>query len=164
MQIMSKIEKIFVGIIICILTYVCVWETIDITKQAKEYDIRHKLIQKEQKIIEKNSIKIAKVLNVECGNCPDVDKLLIGSSLLNRVDNKEFPNTLDGVIKQPNQYKTSKDYTEHDKNLAVCLLENHFRDCDVLYFYNPKSATDKAFLSQMKKKDLIVQTKHHIYK
>jgi spore germination cell wall hydrolase CwlJ-like protein len=161
---MSKIEKIFVGIIICILAYTYIWEIPKGIQKRKEDMIRNKLIQKEQKIVEKNSIKIAKVLNVECGDCPDVDKLLIGSSLLNRVDSKEFPNTLDGVIKQPNQYKTSKNYTEHDKKLAVCLLENHFRDCDVLYFYNPKSATDKAFLSQMRKKDLIVQTKHHIYK
>lgn len=161
---MSKIGMIVIGFFICSIAYIYIWEIPQTIKKGKENKIRASLIKKEQKIIEKNSIKIAKVLNIECGDCPDTDKLLIGSSLLNRVDSKEFPNTLDGVIYQPNQYKISKNYTEHDKKLAVCLLENYFRDCDVLYFYNPKSATDKDFLSKMRKRNLIVQTKHHIYK
>lgn len=129
-------------------------------------DINTQYKKKEQTdhSLHENAILIAKVINSECKDCSDVDKLMIGSSILNRADNVNFPSSIVNVIKQPNQYVSNKDYSLHDKQLAVCLLEGYFRDCNVLYFYNPKTSTNMAFIKKMKKKPLLCKTKNHEYK
>lgn len=130
----------------------------DINKQHKE-----KMIVKTDHSLHDNAVKIAKVIQSECKDCSDVDKLLIGSSILNRMDNINFPKSINNVINQPNQYTKSKSYSEHDKQLAVCLLENYFRDCEVIYFFNPKTATNSNFIRKIRRNTLIMKTKHHEY-
>lgn len=151
--------------ILMILSITCLliipFTALIITKNSKNI-ITH--INTIDNVLIEKSIQLAKVINKECGDCPDVDKLLIGSSILNRKDHENFPNKLIKVIEQPNQYATSTKYTEHDKNLSECLLEGYFRDCDVLYFYNPKTSTNSSFLKQTKKRKLIVKTQNHEYR
>lgn len=128
-------------------------------------DINTQYKKKEQTdhSLHEDAILVAKVINSECKDCSDVDKLMIGSSILNRADNVNFPSSIANVIRQPNQYVSSKDYTVHDKQLAVCLLEGYFRDCEVIYFYNPETATNRKFVKMMKKYPLVLKTKHHEY-
>ena len=158
----NKTSKILLGFAIIIG---CVLQTLHNNIETKKHKtIRTFLTQYDVNKVEKKSIEIAKVMKRECGNCSDINKLLVGSSILNRQDHSEFPNTVLNVINQNNQYAISDTYTEQDKKLAICLLEGNFRDCEVLYFYNPKTATDKSFLRMMNKKDLIAKTKHHEYR
>ena len=113
---------------------------------------------------DKENILIARVINKECGYCSHIDKILIASSIINRVNNDSFPNTIEGVIFQKNQYSISKNYTKEDLELVNLILKNKIKDDYVLYFYNVKNSTNKKFIQKMSKRPLITKTKHHEYR
>ena len=110
-----------------------------------------------------NSELIARVLHAEGNGTPDIDKIAIGSSILNRMNNVEFPSSIIDVIYQKNQYVISDTFTQHDLQIASCLLEDHLRDCDILYFFNPKTATNKRDIKKIRKRKLIIKTLGHEY-
>ena len=110
-----------------------------------------------------NSELIARVLHAEGNGTPDIDKIAIGSSILNRMNNVEFPSSIIDVIYQKNQYVISDTFTQHDLQIASCLLEDHLRECDILYFFNPKTATNKRDIKKIRKRKLIIKTLGHEY-
>ena len=113
--------------------------------------------------LESNSRLIARVLYAEANGESDIDKIAVRSSILNRVDNIEFPSSIDSVIYQKNQYAIANKFTKHDLQIATCLLEDYFRDCNIMYFFNPKTITNKVHLKNIRKKELILKTKNHEY-
>lgn len=105
--------------------------------------------------------KIAKVIYRECANCLTIDKIMIGSSILNRLDDCRFPSSIDKVIK--GQYAISDTFDADAYRIARMLVKDSLRECNVLYFFNPKTATDISFVKSIKKHDLLVKTKYHEY-
>lgn len=104
---------------------------------------------------------IARVINKECNYCPVTDKILIGSSIINRMNHPDFPSEHEDVIK--NQYAISDTFDTESYKIAELIILNNIKDNNVLYFYNPKIATDKKFMRLMESHDLIVKTKYHNY-
>ena len=105
--------------------------------------------------------KIAKVIYKECANCLTIDKIMIGSSILNRLDDCRFPSSIDKVIK--GQYAISDTFDADAYRIAKILVKDSLREYNVLYFFNPRTATDIHFVNSMKKHDLLVKTKYHEY-
>ena len=105
--------------------------------------------------------KIAKVLSRECENCYSIDKILIASSILNRMNNCSFPSSIDSIVN--NQYCIADTFSSNSYYIAKLVVNNDVRDYNVLYFFNPKTATDIRFINSMKKHDLLVKTKYHEY-
>lgn len=104
---------------------------------------------------------VAKVINKECSYCPITDKLLIGSSIINRMNDPDFPCAYEDVIE--NQYATSDIYDKDSYKVAEMIINDSILDNRVLYFYNPKTVTDKKFMRLMEKHTLLVKTKYHNY-
>lgn len=104
---------------------------------------------------------VAKVINKECSYCPITDKILIGSSIVNRMNHPDFPCAYEDVIE--NQYATSDTYDLDSYKVAEMIINDSLLDNRVLYFYNPKIATDKRFMRLMEKHTLLVKTKYHNY-
>lgn len=111
--------------------------------------------------INKDIITIAKVVFAECSYCPETDKILIASSILNRVENKDFPKTIDSVIYK--QYSISDTFNESSYKIAHLVYNDVIREKNVLYFYNPKLATDIKFMRLMEYREAVCKTKYHNY-
>lgn len=73
---------------------------------------------------------LTRVLTGECQAYPDSEQLLVGSVVLNRVKNPNYPNTIKGVVFQKGQYACTRDGnyyrtpTERNRANAKWLLEN----------------------------------------
>lgn len=98
---------------------------------------------------------LASLINSECSICDRDEMYLIGSTVLNRVDNKNFPNTIKKVIYQRNQYKGASSRNFYKTGLTVevakNLLAGRNRECTVLYFY-ARDGPENKFIKKIKKK------------
>lgn len=87
---------------------------------------------------------------------------LVGSSVLNRVESKNYPNNLLGVISQHKQYLgyKSKWYvpTKRSTRIALDLILDQGKNNKVIHFCSPKSD-----LAQVLKNKLIYTGKYHKY-
>lgn len=114
-----------------------------------------------------DEVTLSKIIAAEANPNDIRDNYLVGSVILNRIENNQFPNTLLGVISQRGQfdgYKYMRYRTSLSDTTAVKLIQGLGRNCDVLYFYNPKTATDKQFIRLMRRKHkLITATKKHLF-
>lgn len=77
---------------------------------------------------------IAQVTYAEANNQCEEGKRLVIDTILNRLDDNRFPNTISGVIKQPNQYACSrKKTTDEITKLVLEELETRTNN-QVLWF------------------------------
>lgn len=114
--------------------------------------------------LQERACHLASIINSEAGICSDVDKYLVGSSVLNRWDGIS---PLREVIAAPHQYNGYKDHNYYPKEenvkIALNLLRGVGRNYEVLYFYN-SSATDTSFTRRIEQtRFLIRQTECHKY-
>ncbi len=98
---------------------------------------------------------LASLITSECSICSESEQYLVGSVVLNRVDSKDFPATLKKVIFQDNQFHGSSSKwftpTEQTTKVADNLLRGEGRYYEILYFYSPSKAKNKAFVKRMAK-------------
>ena len=78
--------------------------------------------------------EIASLMCVEARTQSDLGKKLVVDVVLNRVDSDEFPNTLEKVLTQKNQFKEVRGTpTEEEINLVLEEI-NERTNSDVLFF------------------------------
>ncbi len=124
--------------------------------EASNYSFREPSVSNED-------ILLASVLQAECGDCPIIDKHLIISSILNRCEDEKYPNNIDSILEAYS--KTSIKEVSKDNLNFVIKFNKEKRDTNVLYFFNPKTATDREFIKKIRKsKKLIIKTKYHEYR
>lgn len=114
-----------------------------------------------------NRVYLSALINSEADSTDILDMYLVGSTVLNRVESKDFPSTIDSVITQKTQYSgfdTERFVcTEKSDTVAARLLRGWNRDREVLYFYNSR-AEDKIFLNKLKTSHkYICSTNAHVY-
>lgn len=90
---------------------------------------------------------LARITYVEAGNQDLTGKRYVVDVVLNRVDSNEFPDTIEGVIFQDNQFavikngafeKAAGNITEECYEAVKLEYENRLND-DILYFSRGKS-------------------------
>lgn len=91
--------------------------------------------------ISDNSLEyLARCVEAEAGNQGIIGKRLVCDVILNRVDHKNFPDTIEGVINQKNQFSVvsngSIDKVKvSEETLEACIMELDKRiDSEILYF------------------------------
>lgn len=108
---------------------------------------------------------LAKILTAECSICDEEELLLVGSTVLNRVDSGRFPNTVLEVIQQPKQFSgyQSQWYipTPRTERIAEKLLSGDGRNYEVLYFHT--NDCDCAYFANSIKDQIIIKLKYHTY-
>jgi len=95
-------------------------------------------------------------------------KLAVGTVVLNRVEDFRFPDTIEEVIYAPNQFTVTKQEKwkniEPDKDSwrAARKILNGYRSfrSSILFYYNPKIATDKKFVESV---EPILTIRNHIF-
>jgi N-acetylmuramoyl-L-alanine amidase len=76
-------------------------------------------------------------------------KVAVAEVILNRVESEKFPNTVQGVVYQKNQFSPVMDGsinnepTEESKEAVRIALEGSNKTNGALYFYNPRIATSR---------------------
>lgn len=89
----------------------------------------------------KDVIHIAKTIHGECSICGNKEQQLVGSVIMNRVRSKKFPNSIADVLNQKRQFQAPKNYfTENELRNAYIAYKSPVKG--VLYFHNPRTATD----------------------
>jgi spore germination cell wall hydrolase CwlJ-like protein len=109
------------------------------------------------------------IIHAEANSKDKEDMYLVGSTILNRMEHGRFPSTVDSVISQDGQYDgylAKKFYrTSLSDSVAIDLLNGKNRNYCALFFYNPTTATDKAFIRFLERKYNLVgfSDKHLFY-
>lgn len=105
--------------------------------------VEHNAAQVDEKSIDFNNDSLnylARCVEAEAGNQGIIGKRLVCDVILNRVDNKNFPDTIEGVINQKNQFSVVSNGMIYKVNvsketLEACIMELDERiDSNILYF------------------------------
>jgi N-acetylmuramoyl-L-alanine amidase len=138
------------------------WQTGDILKISIPDIMEHKLaVPKPESIqvtasIESNPdyILLAKIIQVEVGYESYEAQLAVGSVIMNRVNDKRFPNTIHDVIYQRGQFPPAHNGllakskpNESVLRAAKAVLNGENNVKGAVYFYNPKVTKGKFWSS-----------------
>ena len=114
--------------------------------------IQNSLIKSQE--INEDVINLAAIINAECGICDSLEQYLTGSVVLNRMDSDKYPDSMIGVLEEPNQfdgYNTpSFRPTVATLNVALNLLHGKGRDTTIIYFY-ARDSPNKIFKKNINK-------------
>lgn len=155
---MNKKEFGLIILSICIGAFLLYLINVDLDNQEKLITIKSNLHVREYKEVN----LLARVINKEVTGCGDIDKVLVASSILNRVDDAAFKGNVFEVVYTANQYAVSDTFTKDDFEIALCVYDNIVRDCNVLYFHTASSNT-KHSKKIRKTKNLIHKSDCHEY-
>ncbi|MGO4889883.1 cell wall hydrolase [Anaerobacillus sp. MEB173] len=91
---------------------------------------------------------LARLVHAEAKGEPYVGKVAVATVVLNRVEHEEFPDTIEEVIYQKNAFEpvsngSISEPADKEAHLAVheALTNPENEDKELLFFYNPKTAT-----------------------
>lgn len=157
-------------------------------KQAKEQKEKEKILRAQQEA-KKNASKSSQPIKtasanisfyerdllerlVEAEACgePYEGKLAVATVVINRVNSKNFPNTIHGVIYQKNQFSPvangsiNRKASAESKRAVRQVIDEGYRSfgADVVYFLNPDIATSKWIIKN--RTFVTVIGNHHFYK
>ncbi|MFL0405392.1 LysM peptidoglycan-binding domain-containing protein [Bacillus nitratireducens] len=112
---------------------------------------------------------MARLVNAEAGGEPHAGKVAVAKVVLNRVNANGFPNTIKDVIYEPikNGYaftpvtdgRINQPATQEAKMAVEEALTSKGKNSDWLYFYNPKTSTDKWITTRQ----TVVQIGNHLF-
>lgn len=97
---------------------------------------------------------IARLVHAEAEGEPYVGKVAVATVVLNRVEHKEFPDTVKEVIYEENAFEPVQNGSikESANKEAVKAVQeavaNQDKDDELLYFYNPETATSDWIFSR----------------
>ncbi|MGG5806685.1 LysM peptidoglycan-binding domain-containing protein [Bacillus mycoides] len=95
---------------------------------------------------------MARLVNAEAGGEPHAGKVAVAKVVLNRANANGFPNTItDGRINQP--------ATQEARMAVEEALTSKGTNSDWLYFYNPKTSTDKWITTRQ----TVAQIGNHLF-
>jgi len=116
-----------------------------------------------------DQILLSQLIQSEAGANDIIDMYLIGSVVLNRTNcRSDFPGTIDSVVHQHRQFSAVKTKGFYKRNplsdsVVVDLYNGVGRNYEVLYFFNPKYATDTSFVNSFKGKRVLVRSRGHLF-
>ena len=108
---------------------------------------------------------LAKMIHGEARGESYIGKVAVGAVILNRVEDKKFPNSVHSVCFQPGAFDAVKDgqyYMEPDQdsvNAAKAALKGWDPTYGALYYWNPDTATSKWIWSRT----VITQIGKHVF-
>jgi N-acetylmuramoyl-L-alanine amidase len=92
---------------------------------------------------------LARVVESEAAGESFMGKYLVASTVVNRVNDIRFPNCIPEVLIQSNQYAAPCDTFSEDSMKAAKLAMRRPHE-NIIYFVNPKSATNRRFVDCLK--------------
>lgn len=142
-------------------------------KQNNKVDENHIFVGQHLKIDTGISLQevdlMARLVNAEAGGEPHAGKVAVAKVVLNRANANGFPNTITDVIYEPikNGYaftpvtdgRINQPATQEAKMAVEEALTSKGTNSDWLYFYNPKTSTDKWITTRQ----TVAQIGNHLF-
>lgn len=126
---------------------------IDIEAQQKHQDSIRRLIL------------LTKLIESESGTESFLDKLLVGSVVLNWVRTKK--QDIDTIIFHPNRFSGvhGEGFREskESRRAAEILMKHGPLDTSIIYFLNPDVSTNKRWARIVMQRELVTRTKNHYF-
>lgn len=113
----------------------------------------------------KELVLLTKLIQSESGSESFIDKLLVGSVVLNwmRIENT----TMENVVYYPNRFSGvyGKGFREtcESKEAAILLLTYGSIDTSVKFFLNPEIASNHGWKRKVMQRELIARTSNHFF-
>jgi spore germination cell wall hydrolase CwlJ-like protein len=108
---------------------------------------------------------LSKLINSESGTEDLLDKLMVGSVVLNRM--RHSNQSMEDVIFKPNMFSgvnsASFKSNESSKLAALFLLLNGPIDTSVHYFLNPKISTNRVWVEKVMRRELVLKNDNHYF-
>ena len=108
---------------------------------------------------------MTRLINSESGSENFIDKLYVGSVVLNWMRKKNA--SIDAIIYYPNKfsgvYGDGFKYDEESRKAAEILLEYGPIDTTVYYFINPKIATNTRWKQIVMQRELVFKNDNHYF-
>ncbi|GKU82108.1 cell wall hydrolase [Niallia sp. NCCP-28] len=107
---------------------------------AEKKDDSAALSKKDKKLL-------AHLVHAEAKGEPFAGKVAVAKVVLNRVEHKEFPDTVKGVIYEKNAFSPVQNgsineaYDKEAYKAVQVALSDQKKDDELLYFYNPETST-----------------------
>lgn len=110
---------------------------------------------------------LTKLINSESGTENYIDKLLVGSVVLNRM--RKNDHNMEQVVFKPRMFSGihTKGFrvTDESKRAATFLIINGPIDTSILYFLNPEISTNRGWVNVVMRRELVFKnTNHYFYK
>lgn len=120
---------------------------------------------KKVSVNEKELTLLARIIHAEARGESYEGQVAVGAVVMNRLESSSFPDTLRGVIEQPNaftavndgQYKLKPDSTAY--KAAKEAVSGNDPTNGAIYYFNPDTATSKWIWSRTQ----VVKIGHHIF-
>ncbi|HEO8420844.1 TPA: cell wall hydrolase [Yersinia enterocolitica] len=139
------------------------------TEETKNVSTRKFAVDKKEKVQasdesakltnnEKNLL--ARLVHAEAKGEPYAGKVAVADVVLNRVENKQFPDSVESVIYQKNAFQPvqngsiQKKADKESRKAVEEALENGKENEELLYFYNPDTATSDWIFSRKVVKEI----------
>jgi spore germination cell wall hydrolase CwlJ-like protein len=110
-------------------------------------------------------LQLTRLINSESGGENFIDKLYVGSVVLNWMRKNEC--SIDAVIYYPNKFSgvhgSGFKYDEESKKAAEILLEYGPIDTSVYYFINPEIATNTEWKKIVMRREMAFKNTNHIF-
>lgn len=116
-------------------------------------------------ITEADITLLARLIEAEAGGEPYLGKVAVGAVVINRVRHPDFPDTVRGVIYQPNQFY-AEGIAKHphpsaeSRRAAEAAARGEDPTGGALYFYNPKTASPHPW---WRTRTVLVQIGNHVF-
>lgn len=108
---------------------------------------------------------LARTISAESRGEPYQGQVAVGAVILNRIEHPSFPNTMAGVVYQNGAFscvddgQMDEDVYESSKRAAIDALNGWDPSGGAIYYYNPKTATNKWIRSR----PVIVTIGDHVF-
>lgn len=122
----------------------------------KEKDAPDDFDNESVQISSKDKKLLARLVHAEAKGESFAGKVAVAEVVLNRVENEEFPDTVKEVIYEKNAFEPvqngsineSADKESHQAVEEALEMEKEESDVELLYFYNPETATSDWIFSR----------------
>lgn len=114
---------------------------------------------------QEDQVRIFYAILMECSVCPEEEQMAVAKTVLNRVEDDRFPNTVKGVLNQRGAFHGVNAYDMQkyvDTYIAVSNAINDTRDKRIVGYYNPKTSTNKKWIKKMSG-NTILKHRFHIF-
>lgn len=116
---------------------------------------------------------LTKLVNSESHAESLLDKLLVASVVINRVNSNKFPNTIREVIYQRNQFSGINTFLfrfdENNKwdmesyNASEFILTHGPLNNEIIFFLNPAISTNRGWVKTVMQRPLVFKEKNHLF-
>lgn len=149
------------------LILISIWVERILPDTTLEKYFANKTLYLENSANQSDLMMLTKLIQSESGTENFLDKLMVGSVVLNWMRKKDMK--MKDIIYHPNKfsgvYGKGFRYNIESERAAKILLQYGPIDSTVFFFINPKIATDRAWALTLQERELVLKnTNHYFYR